>query len=363
MADKNIFITGGGTGGHIYPAIAIYEELSKHISSENIYYVGNPDNLEKKVAKQYDINFLPVKVKGMPRKISLGLIMWMVQLFFAILKSFVYLLKYKPHAIIGTGGYVAFPILLAGVLLKIPVFIHDSDAYPGIVSRVIAPFARMVFLAFEDAQKRIKSNNIIINGNPLRNWISSISKEEACMNFNLDPSKKTLLVMGGSQGAKSINDATLEIVYHLTKTHNIQVVHQTGQKNYEQVVENKPETQGYVVKPYFDNMGIAYAAADLVVARAGSISLSELNICGLPAILVPYPHAAADHQRHNARALESKGAAIYLEDEDCTGRKLKRIVLDLFGNQEKLNSMSEVSKSLSKENATQNLVQVILDEI
>lgn len=363
MQDKTIFITGGGTGGHIYPAIAIFEQLSKEINPETIYYVGNPKNLEKKVAGQYDIKFLPVSVSGMPRKVSFKFLVWVIQLFVAIINSICYIIKYRPSCIIGTGGYVAFPILLAGILFGVPCYVHDSDAHPGIVSRVIAPFAKKVFLAFDDAKKFIKSKNIIINGNPLRNWISTISKEEACMNFKLDPAKKTILVMGGSQGAKSINDAILDIASSLTKTHNLQIVHQTGQKNYDEVIENKPEVQGYVVRPYFDNMGIAYAAADLVVARAGSISLSELNICGLPAILVPYPFAAADHQRHNARALEKQGAALYLDNDDCIGKSLKKMILDLINDKDKLQKMSEASISLAKPNATENLVKEVMSDI
>lgn len=363
MQDKTIFITGGGTGGHIYPAIAIFEELSKQINTKNIFYVGNPKNLEKDIAAQYDINFLPVNVSGMPRKLSFKFLAWSLTLYLAILKSLFYIAKYRPKSIIGTGGYVAFPILMAGILCRVPCYIHDSDAHPGIVTRVVAPFAKKVFLAFDDAEKYIKSNNVIINGNPLRNWLSSISKEEACMHLDLDPNKKTLLIMGGSQGAKSINDATLEIVQNLTKTHNLQVVHQTGKKNYDDVLKKKPEIKEYVVKPYFDNMGIAYASADIAVARAGSISLSELNNCGLPSVLIPYPHAAADHQRHNAKAMESQGAAIVLEDDECNKKNLKKLIVDLIKNESKLKAMSEASKSLAKPEATQNIVATILSDI
>lgn len=362
MSKQRAFITGGGTGGHVYPAIAIYEELLKFIPKEDIFYIGNPKNLEKRVSDQYDINFLDVSVFGMPRAFTLKFISWTFKLFISILHSIHYVLKYKPSFIVGTGGYVSFPVLIAGVILGVPCFVHDSDAYPGIVSRFIAPFTKCVFLAFEDAKKRIKASRIIVNGNPLRNFNTGFSKKQAIEKLGLDPDKKTLFVMGGSQGAKTINRAVLALSEELTSKYNLQIIHQTGVKNYEEAKNLLPGgLSGYILKPYFDDMSIPYSACDFVIARSGSISLSELNNCGLGAILVPYPHAAANHQFYNAKAIEKQCAAIVLEDKNCTAENLLEIILSVVQNEEKLRQMSENSAKLARPNATQNLVKVLLE--
>jgi UDP-N-acetylglucosamine--N-acetylmuramyl-(pentapeptide) pyrophosphoryl-undecaprenol N-acetylglucosamine transferase len=363
MSKKRVFITGGGTGGHIYPAIAIYEELLKFLPKEDIFYVGNPKNLEKRVTSSYEINFLDVCVSGMPRALTFKFISWSFELFISIFVSIYYILKYRPDFIIGTGGYVSFPVLIAGVLFGIPCYIHDSDAYPGIVSRIIAPFAKCVFLAFEDAKKRIKAKKIIINGNPLRNFDIGLSKKQAIEHLGLDLGKKTLFVMGGSQGAKTINKAVLALSEELTSKYNLQIIHQTGAKNFDEAQNLMPGgLSGYILKPYFDDMSIPYSACDFVIARSGSISLSELNNCGLGAVLVPYPHAAANHQFYNAKAVEKQCAAVVLEDKDCSPENLLEIILSIIQNEEKLKQMSENSLKLAKPDATKNLVEILLED-
>ncbi|MEI8376999.1 MAG: undecaprenyldiphospho-muramoylpentapeptide beta-N-acetylglucosaminyltransferase [bacterium] len=362
MSEKRSFITGGGTGGHIYPAIAIYEELSKFVPKEDIFYIGNSKNLEKRVSEQYDMNFLDVCVSGMPRAFTLKFISWVFNLVVSVFVSLYYVLKYRPSFIIGTGGYVSFPVLMAGVLLGVPCYIHDSDAYPGIVSRFMAPFAKCVFLAFEDAKKRITAKKIIINGNPLRNFNVGLSKEDAIRSLGLDFNKKTLFVMGGSQGAKTINRAILALSEELTRNYNLQIIHQTGTKNFDEAQDLLPGgIDGYILRPYFDDMSIPYSACDFVVARSGSISLSELNNCGLGAILVPYPHAAANHQFYNAKAMEKQCAAIVLDDKDCSPSNLLEIILSVIQNEEKLKQMSQNSAKLAKPDATKNLVKVLLE--
>jgi len=360
---KRVFITGGGTGGHIYPAIAIYDELLKFLPREDIFYVGNKKNLEKRIAAQHNMNFLSVCVSGMPRKFTFKFISWVFKLFISLFVSIYYVLRYRPTFIVGTGGYVAFPVLAAGILLGVPCYIHDSDAYPGIVSRALAPFAKCVFLAFDDAKNRLRAKKVIINGNPLRDFSSGISREEAFTQLGLDSSKKTLFVMGGSQGAKTINAAILAISKELTEKHNLQIIHQSGAKNFDLAQSLMPEALGgYILRPYFDEMSVPYAASDFVVARAGSISLSEINNCGLPSILVPYPHAAANHQFHNAKAMEKQGSAVVLEDKDCTPEALLSVILSLLQDEEKFAQMAENSKKLAKFNSTQNLVKILLGD-
>ena len=357
------FITGGGTGGHIYPAIAICDALSKDPETKKIYYVGNPNNLEHEIAKKSGYEFLPVNISGMPRKIGFKLIKWFFELQIAIIKSLFYIRKYKPDAVFGTGGYVSAPALFAAHMQGTPFMIHDCDAQPGIVSKYIAPMAKCVSLAFESSKALINSDNIHINGNPIREEFKTLTKEEARQQLNL-MDKPTLCIMGGSQGAKSINNASAEILKTLSKEYNLQIIFQTGKKNYENVFfklkESYPEFEqdkNIILKPYFDNMVSILKASDIAVSRAGSLSLSELCACGIASILIPYPHAAADHQRKNAKFMVEKRAALYLEDADTTKDTLLIAIEQLLDSKEKLTTIHKNALELAKPEATQNILK------
>lgn len=356
------FITGGGTGGHIYPAIAICDELKKDIETKEIYYIGNPDNLEFEIAKKSGCKFLGVNVSGMPRKFGFRLITWFFKLQTAIFQSLYYIKKYKPDAIFATGGYVSAPALFAGGLANVPFMIHDSDVQPGIVSKYIAPNAKCVSLAFEISKQFIKSNNIHINGNPIREEFKTLSKKEAREALRLED-KLTLCIMGGSQGAQSINNAAIEILKKLSIEYNLQIIFQTGKKNYEKVHAKLKEThsefekdKNIILKPYFDNMATVLKASDIAVSRAGSLSISELCACSIASILIPYPYAAADHQRKNAEYMVEKQAALYLEDTDTTSDNLLEKIEYLLKNEEKLKAMQNNAFSLAKLDAAKNIV-------
>lgn len=357
------FITGGGTGGHIYPAVAVLEELKKDSATKEIYYVGNPDNLEFDVAKKMGYNFLSVKISGMPRKMGLGVIKWVFELSAAVVKTIFYILKYKPDAIFGTGGYVSAPALFAGKLTNTSFMIHDCDAKPGIVSRVIAPMAKHVSVSFECAKKQLKNKNISLNGNPIRTEFKTLTKQEARKDLGLQD-VTTICIMGGSQGAKSINNATVGILKTLLDNYNTQIVFQTGKKNYEKALENLKEcfpdfekNERLIIKPYFDNMVTPLKACDIAVSRAGSLSLSELCACSIASILIPYPHAAADHQRKNAKFMVEKRAALYLEDADTTKDTLLIAIEQLLDNPEKLEKIQNNAGKLAKLDATASIVE------
>lgn len=356
------FITGGGTGGHIYPAIAVCEKLKKDPETKDIYYIGNPKNLEYEITQKLGYKFLGVKISGMPRKFSFGLIWWFIEFQFAILKALFYIKKYKPDAIFGTGGYVSAPALFAGGLDGTPYMIHDCDAHPGIVSKYIAPSARCVSLAFEGSKKYITAKNIHVNGNPIREEFKNTSKEEARASLGLE-NKTTICIMGGSQGAKSINSASSEILNILSSKYNLQIIFQTGKKNYEKVINKLKEVypefeknKNIIVKPYFDNMVNILKASDIAVSRAGSLSLSELCASGIASILIPYPHAAADHQRKNAQYMVEKRAALCLEDADTTRDTLLIAIEQLLDNPEKLKTIQNNAFTLAKLDATQEIV-------
>ena len=364
--DKCIyFVTGGGTGGHIYPAMAVAAALREQNDTEQIYYVGNPENLEKSIAENAGYTFLDVNVSGMPRKISIKLIKWTFNLFFSSLKSVYYILKYKPQLVFGTGGYVSAPALFAAVFTHTPFVIHDCDVCPGIVSRIFAPYAKSVSLAFEGASKLIKSKNIFCNGNPVRREFLQINKQEARRQLNID-NKFTVVVTGGSQGAKQINSAVVKSLKTLFDKYDIQILHQTGKKNFEDVIKELeteyPEykdNKNYIVRPYFDDMYIPLLASDAAICRSGSLSLSEICVSGLASILVPYPYAAADHQRKNAKEMEKLGASVYLEDSDCNEENVVRLLGGLITNTEKLILLQNNAKKLAKPHATENIIKEI----
>lgn len=355
------FVTGGGTGGHIYPAVAICDELRKDPRTKEVYYVGNKNNLEFEIAKKYGYNFLHVNVAGMPRKFGFQAIVWFFQFQFAIFKALYYIKKYKPNAIFGTGGYVSAPALFAGGVDGVPIMIHDGDAQPGIVSQYIAPSAQCISLAFEDSKKHITGKNIRINGNPIRSEFKTLTKENARKSLNLQD-KLTLCIMGGSQGAHSLNLAAVGALKELA-SHDIQIIFQTGKKNYDNVIiklrQEYPEfekNKNLIVKPYFDNMVAVLKSSDIAVSRAGSLSISELCACGIASILIPYPHAAADHQRENAKYMLEKGAALYLEDADVSKETLLTKVEELLNDREKLSSIQNNTLLLARPDATKDII-------
>lgn len=364
MYNKTYFITGGGTGGHIYPAVAVADELIKN-KDYNVFYVGNPDNMEYRIAQNKGYQFLPVHVKGMPRKLSLHFIFWAFQLLVAIIKSMYYILKYKPDAIFGTGGYVSAPLLFASNILKKPNYmLHDCDMQPGIVTRKFAPNAKCVSLAFEGALPFIKNNNCTVNGNPLRPEFKKVLKIDAKEKLNLDMEKPVLCVMGGSQGAKSINNSFVEIIKELVQEHGYQIIFQTGQKNYDYITDrlskifkHYEKNKNLIVKPYFDDMTTILKASDIVISRAGSLSLSEIFASGIAPILIPYPYAAADHQRKNAKFVEEHNACIYAEDSDIDPNYFLKLLIDLKNNPEKIKELKSNSAKLAKLDALKNIVE------
>lgn len=352
-----VVLTGGGTGGHIYPAIAVAQALQQDSAIKRLYYIGCLRNPEKDIAEKEGLKFYSINISGMPRRSPVKFLLWLLKLGIATLKSAFLLLKLRPNVVFGTGGYVTAPVLMAAFCLKIPYIIHDPDAYPGIVNRFMAPKAKSVSVAFEQAKAHLKSSNIKVYGNPVRTSLCSISREEAITSLGLSPDRKTVLVTGGSQGAKKINDAVRELAPILVKGSGFQVIHQTGKRNFEEYMESlafqHPE---YIVRPYFDDMAIPLRAADIAISRAGSLSISELNLCGLPSILVPYPYAAADHQRFNARAMERAGASLYLEDDECGPEALLELIKQVFSN---INSMRQANLELARPHAVKDIVSEI----
>lgn len=363
---KTYFITGGGTGGHIYPAVAVADELFIKDNTDKVYYVGNPNNLEAEITKEKDYQFLPVISSGMPRKMSFKFFGWTCRMIMAWIKCCKYIKEYKPNAIFGTGGYVSAPVLLAAITMKVPFIMHDCDANPGLVTRKLAPYAKSISVAFEEAKKKLNNPNCYINGNPIRKLFKTLSKQQARQELNIED-KLTICIMGGSQGAKTINEASVQILKTLSHVYNVQIIFQTGKKNYDTVIEQLEkiypeykEDKNIIIKPYFDNMVTVLKACDIAISRAGSLSISELCASSIAPILIPYPYAAADHQRKNAKCMVEKGAGLYLENNDTTAETLLELLTKLISDNELLTNIQEKSAKLAKFDGVEKIVEQIL---
>ena len=361
--NSKYFVTGGGTGGHIYPALAIADCLTK--DGAKVYYVGNKRNMEYELASKKGYKFLHVSIKGMPRGLNPKFFWWGVKLVKAILYSIRYIKKYKPEAVFATGGYVSAPMIFACRITKTPYVMHDCDAMPGLVTRKLSRRAKYVSLAFEKAKKFIPNKHAIVTGNPIREQFKTITKEKAKEELGLN-SKLTLAVMGGSQGAKSINNTIVELLKEFSQELNLQVIFQTGRKNYDEVTEylrqiypTFEQDKNLIIRPYFDNMISVLKASDIVLSRAGSLSISEICASNVAPILVPYPHAAANHQRINAKSLLENGACIYVEDAELEPNKLREIIIEIINNPIKMNYLKQNASYLAKLDATEEITNLV----
>lgn len=369
IAKRIYFITGGGTGGHIYPAMAVADVLAEMNDDVEVYYIGNPNNLEYSIVQQKGYKFLPIYIKGMPRKIGFQFLWWGFKLAIAVIQCLFYLKRYKPKAIFGTGGYVSAPIMIASIIQgKTPFMMHDCDAQPGLVTRKLAPYAAAVSLAFDKAKSFIKNENCKVNGNPLRPRFKTLSKGLARAGMALDCNRPVVLVMGGSLGAKSIDNAFVEIIKELSKVNNVQIIFQTGKNNYQEVMErlekiypNYYRDKNITIRPYFDDMVTVLKAADIVVSRAGSLSLSEIFASDVAPVLIPYPYAASDHQRMNAKFVEEQGACIYLEDSEADSNMLKTVINNLLEDNELQTKLRENSSKLAQFDGLKNIVHQLVE--
>jgi UDP-N-acetylglucosamine--N-acetylmuramyl-(pentapeptide) pyrophosphoryl-undecaprenol N-acetylglucosamine transferase len=363
MSRHRIVLSGGGTGGHIYPALALAEQLRSDSDVEAILYIGASGHLEDRLTKERNLEFVGLSVSGLPRKISPKAFLWPFETISAVATAWRVLQSFRPTAVIGTGGYASAPPLIAAALLGIPYAIHEPDSFPGKVNMLLARRASFCSLGMEAARERLLPlcSKLYFNGNPIRSDFFQLpSRAEAAHRFGLDPSIPTLLVTGGSQGAQAVNSAVQTALPRLL--HNdlpLQILHQVGDKNFDEYKETlASEFVGhprYKMIPYIDNLATAYALCDLSVCRAGAMTIAELAATGKPAILVPYPIAAQDHQMHNGRYLESQGCAVVIPQSRLTGEALGESVLSMFLNPSRLKEMSIAAAKLAKPNAAKDL--------
>ncbi len=367
MVRHRIVLTGGGTGGHIYPALAVAERLSDDPEVEALLYVGAQGQPEQKLVSDRKIEFVGVKVSGLPRKLSSKLVSWPVEMLQAIAEAKQALRLFRPTAVLGTGGYASAPPLAAAWNMGVPYAVHEPDAHAGLVNRVFARNAHLVSVGMEAAAQSLKTvrGRIVVNGNPGRkSLVRLLSRDAACAVLGLDMNLKTLLVTGGSQGAAAINDALVQALPSLLVADPpLQIIHQAGERNVQEIKDRLGkgilQNSRYCLRAYFDDLSTAYAVSDLTVCRAGAMTVAELAVTGTPALFIPYPYAAADHQTHNAGFVASKSAAAVLTQSLLNAQSLRDQVLGLLADQERLKSMRTQMLALGKPQAATDLANQV----
>ncbi|MDO5478249.1 MAG: undecaprenyldiphospho-muramoylpentapeptide beta-N-acetylglucosaminyltransferase [Clostridia bacterium] len=358
-----VIVSGGGTGGHINPAIAIAKYIKEIEPDSEILYVGTEHGLEKKLVPAQDIEIKYIDVYGFKRKLSPQNIYIAYKAVKAIGDSKKILSEFKPDVVIGTGGYVCGPLLQAAVKMKIPTLIHEQNVIPGMTVKMLADKVDIVATSFDTTKNYLKKHKkIVLTGNPVRADLLKVTRYEARIKFNLDE-KPTVLFMGGSLGARSINNALVEIVSkNMAEDYNI--IASTGERNYDEVMSEIKKTLSEIpanitIQPYIFNTDVAFAAADIIICRTGAITVSELAATGKPSIVVPSPNVAHNHQEYNARYLSDRGAAVLIHDDELTGLKLNAEILALINNQELLADMSKNAKTVAIYDATDKIYTAV----
>jgi UDP-N-acetylglucosamine--N-acetylmuramyl-(pentapeptide) pyrophosphoryl-undecaprenol N-acetylglucosamine transferase len=356
-----VIISGGGTGGHIFPAISIANELKRRVKDIDILFVGAKGRMEMEKVPKAGYPIKGLNISGLQRnwKDSRNLL-FPFKLISSLWKSYWIVKKFKPSVVIGTGGYASGPLLFAASRLAVPALIQEQNSYPGITNKLLSKSVQKVCVAYHNMERFFPKEKLILLGNPVRQDLldSASKKAQALKAFSLDEHRPTILVVGGSLGARTINHAIAKLVQKFDKN-NIQIIWQTG-LSYENEAQKLCNSLNNVQSHAFIyNMDLAYCAADIIISRAGASTISELCLIGKPSILVPSPNVAEDHQTKNAMALIDKNAALMLRDGEAV-EHLEGLILDVLDNQSSQKSLGENIKKLAMPNASKLIVDEVL---
>lgn len=361
-----IILAGGGTGGHVYPAIAIAKGITKRYKDVDILFIGTQNGLENKIIPLEGFSFKKIKVRGFSRKLSFENIIAVKEVLFSFFDVYRIIKNFKPDIVIGTGGYVCGSVLMTASLMSIPTLIHEQNAYPGVTNRILSRFVDRIALTFEEASNYLShQKKIKITGNPLRSDITKINIKEGKEAFGFNEKIPLIFIVGGSRGAKSINESSQLLAKECFEKKEYQILHMTGDTQYDATMLMYKElgissdSEYIKVIPYIHNMPYALAGADLIISRCGAGLISEITALGKPCILIPYPYASDNHQEFNARALEKYGAANVILEKDLNNKVLLSEVRYLLNNPNDMKKMSAQSKKLGKPHATVEIVEMI----
>lgn len=358
MRQYKFILSGGGTGGHIYPAIAIADELKSRFPSADFLFVGAQNKMEMQKVPQAGYPIVGLWISGLQRRLTLKNLMVPFKLLYSLFRSFIILKRFDADIVIGTGGFASGPLVYAAGLKSIPVIIQEQNSYPGITNRLLSKKANIICVAYPGLEAYFDPNKVIVTGNPVRQDIFDLGsvRNKALQHFNLDSTLQTLLVMGGSLGAKRINQLVEEKL-EFFKNKNIQVIWQCGNLYYERYASNK-DSWNVKVYPFINNMSYALAAADIIISRAGASSVSELCIVGKPVIFIPSPNVTADHQTKNAQSIANNNAALLIKESELD-TQFEIQFTKLVSSEKLQRDLGDNIKSMGFKNASKSIVNEI----
>ncbi|MED4532650.1 undecaprenyldiphospho-muramoylpentapeptide beta-N-acetylglucosaminyltransferase [Metabacillus fastidiosus] len=356
-----VVVSGGGTGGHIYPALALINEMKRNDENIEFLYIGTEKGLEKGIVERAGIPFQSIEITGFKRKLSLDNIKTVVRFLKGVSDSKKMLKQFKPDVVIGTGGYVCGPVVYAAAKLGIPSIVHEQNSLPGITNKFLAKYVDKVAICFSEAEKYFPADKVVLTGNPRASEVIGADGRKGKESLGLTNGKKSVLIFGGSRGARAINNAVLQMIPAL-KNKDYEVVYVTGEVHYKNVmekIEKMSSPPNIIIKPFIHNMPDVLAGIDLIVSRAGATSLAEITALGLPSILIPSPYVTANHQEVNARSLSDHDAAILLSEQALNGEVLLAQMDEILLNEQRLTQMAEASKKLGIPDAAKKLYDVM----
>ena len=358
MDRKRIILSGGGTGGHIYPAISIANEIKSRDNNSEILFVGAKDKMEMNIVPIHGFKILGLWISGFNRKNIFKNLLVPFKLLVSTFQAIIIIKKFNPNVVVGTGGYASGPTLFVANLFKIPTLIQEQNSYPGITNKILSKKVKTICVAYKNLEKFFPKNKLVLTGNPVRSTISSNSDyfDESINYFKLDNNKKTLLVVGGSLGSREINKAVYSMVDYLEYL-NLQVIWQCGKLYYDDY-KSKVDSENIKLYDFIDQINLAFSVSDFIVSRAGASSVSELSIVGKPVIFIPSPNVAENHQLKNAEAIVNNEAAILVEEKNLK-EDLKKEISMLNSSSELRNKLSKNIKKLAFVNATNEIVDEI----
>jgi len=358
---ERVVIAGGGTGGHLFPGLAVAEALKRRYKGVDVLFLGTKRGLEQRLVPAEGHTLYTLPVRGLPRRLSFDLVTAAWGLLASLFVLFRLFVKKRPDVILGTGGYVSAPAIFAGKLLGIPIVLQEQNAIPGAVNRFLSRFADEVHVNFAGSRRYFRrKDNLRLTGNPLRRTLLSGNRQRAIERFSLQNGRKTVFVLGGSRGASSLSRATVGAVRELRAELEVQFLVQCGKQDHAWVSKELEGAPVPVrVESFIEHIEDAYALADLIVCRAGAMTISEIAACGIPAILVPYPHATDNHQQRNAEDVVDRGAAIMIVDAELDGDRLAGALTELLGDPGRLREMATNAHRTAKYDATERLVEAL----
>lgn len=358
-----VAVAGGGTGGHVYPAVAVVDRLRHTVADLDVISIGTRRGLEAGIVRGLGYRMRRIISRPLPTKKNAAFVYSLVCASLGLVQSLVILAWDRPHVVIGTGGYASGPVVLAAHLLGIPIILVEPNSVPGRTVAMLSKYADEIALGFKESIKHFsKGTNLRVTGVPIRSSLVGCSRMSGIKRFDLAPGLKSVFVFGGSRGASSINRAVIEAVRNLEGRDDLQFLIQTGERDFRMVTDAVAGLEICCrVYPFIEEMGLAYAVSDLVVCRAGAGAVAEITANGLPAILIPYPHATARHQESNARLLEAHGAAKVILDEDLSGEVLARTIVSILKDKEHMETMSRDSRRLGRPDAAGEIASRLID--